>query len=226
MSGPRRYDSVLLDIDGTLLYSNDEHARAFLLAAEEMGIPVPEFELVRRLIGMGGDKLIPRVFGFGETSPQGQELDERKGRIFRERLGPGLRPTPGARDLLVRLRDEGHTLVAATSAGGEDLDLLLEKAGVADLIDHHTSSSDVDESKPAPDIVQAALRRAGVTPGRAIMIGDTPYDVEAAGRARVAILGVRTGGWEATELQGALAVYDHPAAILAGYAIGPFGGGR
>lgn len=213
---------MLLDIDGTLLYSNDQHARAFILAAEEMGIPHPGFDAVRRMIGMGGDKLVPRAFGFELESPQGKEIDERKGRIFRSRFGPELQPTEGARTLVERLKADGLRLIVATSAGEDDLELLLGRAGVADLIDDCTSSSDVEESKPAPDLIHAAVELAGAPPERCLMIGDTPYDVEAAGRAGVRIIGVRTGGWSETELAGSIAVYDHPAAILANYDRGSF----
>lgn len=218
----RRLDAVLLDLDGTLVFSNDEHARAFLLAAGEIGVEIPSFEELRQLIGMGGDKLIPRAFGFEADSDRGRQLDERKGAIFRERLAPDLRPTPGARALLERFRDDGFRLVIATSAAGDDLGLLLEAAGVADLIDACTSASDVGESKPAPDVVEAAIEAGGSTAERCIMIGDTPYDVEAAARARVRIVGVRAGGWSDEHLAGAIAVYDHPAAILEQYASSPF----
>jgi HAD superfamily hydrolase (TIGR01509 family) len=213
-------DAVLLDIDGTLLYSNDQHARAFVLAAEEMGVAHPGFEAVRRMIGMGGDKLVPRAFGFDLESPRGREIDERKGRIFRSLFGPELRPTEGTRAFVERLKVDGLRVVVATSAGGEDLSLLLGRAGVEDLIDDCTSSSDVEESKPAPDLVHAAVDLAGVPADRCVMIGDTPYDVEAATRAGVRILGVRTGGWSTEELAGSVAVYDHPAAILANYVRG------
>ena len=219
----RGLDAVLLDLDGTLIYSNDAHARAFLLAAADIGIEVPTFDEVRRLIGMGGDKLIPEAFGFEADSARGQDLDERKGTIFREQFVPELRSTPGVRALLERLKKDGLRLVVATSASGDDLKHLLEAAGVADLIDACTSASDVGESKPAPDIVEAAVEAAKSVAERCIMIGDTPYDVEAAGRAGVRIVGVRTGGWSDDDLAGATVVYDHPAAILDQYAESVFG---
>ncbi len=218
----RAPEAVLLDLDGTLLFSNDEHARAFLLAAGEIGLDPPSFEEIRKLIGMGGDKLIPQAFGFEADSDRGKQLDERKGVIFRDRLAQDLRPTPGARSLLERFREDGLRLVVATSAGGDDLELLLDAAGVADLVDACTSSADVDESKPAPDIVEAAVEKSMTSAERCIMIGDTPYDVEAAQRAGVRIIGVRTGGWSDEHLAGAIAVYDHPAAILERYLESPF----
>jgi HAD superfamily hydrolase (TIGR01549 family) len=209
-----RLRAVILDIDGTLVYSNDEHARAFVEAARELGIAGGDFDQVRRLIGKGGDKLIPEVFGFEQESEQGEKLEERKGEIFRRRYGPHLQATPGTRELLEQLKGRGVRLVVATSAGEDDLEILLERAGVADLIDDCTSSSDVEESKPEPDVVQAAVELAKAEPGEVVMIGDTPYDVEAALRANVRIVGVRTGGWGDEDLAGAVEIHDDPAAIL------------
>lgn len=219
-----RVRAVILDVDGTLLLSNDAHARAFLDAARDLGLPVPEFEEVRRLIGMGGDKLIPRVWGFEKESPRGTELSDRKGEIFRERYLPELQPAPGARALLERMEREGLRRVVATSAQKKDLRGLLERAGVEDLIQESTSASEVEESKPDPDVVEEALRDAGHPAEEVVMLGDTPYDVEAARRAGVRILAVRCGGWGDEELRGAVAVYDHPADLLARYDQSPLGG--
>lgn len=221
MAGVR---AVILDIDGTLIDSNAAHARSFVQAAEELGIPSPGVDEILRLIGMGGDKLIPKVFGFAHDSSDGEKLDERKGEIFRSRHLSNLRPTPGARPLLERLSGDGYTLVVATSASEDDLKGLLDRAGVRDLIEGATSADEVDESKPEPDVVQAALKQAGVAPHEAIMLGDTPYDVEASLRAGVPIIAVRSGGWRDEALQGALSVFDHPADILAHYDLTPLGG--
>ena len=217
MSGVK---AVILDIDGTLLDSNDAHARAFVEAAREQGVEA-DYEQIRRMIGMGGDKLIPAAFGFEKSSPEGKRLDERKGEIFREVYLPTLRPTPGARALLERLRGDGIKLVVATSADEGDLKGLLDRAGVRDLIEEATSSGDVEESKPEPDVVDAALEQAGHPARSTIMIGDTPYDVEASTRAGVRIVGVRSGGWGDEDLQGAAAVFDHPADILSNYDSSP-----
>lgn len=209
--------AVILDIDGTLIDSNDAHAHAFVEAADELGMDGAGFEEIREMIGMGGDKLIPEAFGFEEESPEGERLSDAKGRIFSERYLPAIRPTPGARELLERLRADGYTLVVATSAGGDVLDDLLRAAGVQDLVEDATSASDVEDSKPEPDAVKAALRKAGAAPDEAVMIGDTPYDVEAATRAGVAILAVRTGGWDDASLKDAAGIYDDPADLLARY---------
>lgn len=205
-----------------MIFSNDEHARAFVAAAEELGLRVPAYGEVRRRIGMGGDKLIPEAFGFEAESDAGKTLEKRKGKIFRERFASGIRPTPGGRELVERLRREGMRLVVVTSANEEDLKLLLEKSGVTGLVDACTSSDDVDESKPHPDLVIAGLELAGVEAAEAVMLGDTPYDVEAATRAGVGIVGVETGGWKKPELVGALRVYETPAAIVSGYSASPF----
>ncbi|HEV2146089.1 MAG TPA: HAD family hydrolase [Longimicrobiaceae bacterium] len=221
-----RIRAVILDIDGTLVDSNDAHAQAFLDAAEELGMEVPPFREVWRRIGMGGDKLIPEVWGFEKESEQGAKLDGRKGEIFRERYLPGLQPTRGARALLHRLRDDGVKLVVATSAGKDDVKGLLERAGVRDLIQDATSADEVEESKPDPDIVHAALEDAGFPAEQVVMLGDTPYDVEAATRGGVRIVAVRSGGWGDEELSGAVAIYDDPADLLEHYDESPVGRGE
>jgi HAD superfamily hydrolase (TIGR01509 family) len=216
-----RIRAVLLDVDGTLIYSNDAHAQAYVDAGRDLGVEM-DFEEVRRRIGMGGDKLLPEVTGIEEESEEGRRITARKKEIFAELL-PALEPAPGARELLERLRDEGVKLVVATSANKDEMKDILEQAGVADLIQEATSASDAEESKPDPDIVQAALEQAGVPAEEVVMLGDTPYDVAAATRAGVRIIGVRTGGWGDDDLRGAVAVYDHPADLLAHYEESPLG---
>jgi HAD superfamily hydrolase (TIGR01509 family) len=218
VSPPR---AALLDVDGTLADSNDAHAAAWVDVGREFGFEV-EFAHVRRLIGMGGDKVLPRLSGIDEGSPQGQLVAQRRGEIFRARYLPRVRGFPGARGLLERLRRSGMTLAVATSASPEDLRLLLEAAGVADLVDTAASADDADRSKPDPDIVQAALARSGARPDEAVMLGDTPYDVEAARRAGVRCVALRCGGWGDAELAGADAIYEDPAELLARFGESPF----
>ena len=207
-------NGLVLDIDGTLVDSNDAHAQAWVAALAEAGFEVP-FAKVRPLIGMGGDKLLPRVAGLSKDDPRGKHISERRGEIFRERHLPGLRAFPRARDLLLRARHEGWELAIATSAADEEVQPLLERAGVADLVPKRTSSDDADRSKPDPDIVQAALARLGLPPSSVVMLGDTPYDVEAAARAGVRCVAVRCGGWDDAALSKAVAVYDDAADLLA-----------
>ena len=208
--------AVILDVDGTLVDSNDAHARAWVEAFAEHGIAVP-FEKVRRAIGMGGDKLMPAVAGISEDSKEGKRIGDRRGEIFREQYLPRLRPFPRVRELLERFASNGFTLAVASSAQEDELKPLLEIAGAADLISSQTSSDDADRSKPDPDIVQAAIKRARAPKDRTIMLGDTPYDVEAASRAGIAIVAVECGGWTRGELRGAVEVYASPAALLEQY---------
>src|SRR5688572_24008116 len=125
--------AAVLDIDGTLLLSNDAHAQAYVDAAAELDIPA-HFDTVRRLIGKGGDKLIPEAFGFPLESDKGERLDKRKGEIFKAKYLPKLKPTAGARDLVKHLREQGLKLAVATSAGKDDVIRLLEQAGVREFI--------------------------------------------------------------------------------------------
>lgn len=212
--------AVLLDIDGTLVDSNDAHAQSWVDALAQFGHPV-SFDRVRWLIGMGGDKLLAQI-GIDKESPLGQRIDERKSELFARDHLPRLAGFPRARDLLQRLIDAGLTLVVATSAKKDEVDALLERCNAGDLVPTRASSDDAESSKPAPDIVQAALARAQVPASAAIMLGDTPYDVQAARRAGVHCIGLRSGGWSADELDGALAIYDDVADLLARFDQSPF----
>lgn len=214
---------VILDVDGTLIDTNDAHAHAWVDVCNQFGYPV-SFGEVRRMIGMGGDRVIPRLTGQEEDTELGTQMTERRGAIFRERYLPSCRPFPGARALLERFRDDGMQLVVATSASEDDMAALLKAAEVDDLVDAKTSSEDADASKPAPDIVEAALRNAGCPTSAAIMLGDTPYDVEASTRAGVRCVALRCGGWDDEALAGAVAIYQDPADLLAHYDASPFAG--
>lgn len=207
--------AVILDVDGTLVDSNDAHARAWVDAFAEAGIEV-DAGRVRRAIGMGGDKLLPHVAAITEDSPLGASIAARRAEIFRTRYLSAIQPFPGVRQLVQRFAVDGFTIVVASSAKEDELHPLLERAGVADLIESRTSSDDADNSKPDPDIVAAALRRSGAAPEAAIMLGDTPYDVEAARGAGIAVVGLESGGWRRDELDGAIEVYSS-AAELAGF---------
>lgn len=208
--------AVLLDVDGTLVDSNDAHARAWVDVGDEFGYEI-EFGRVRWLIGMGGDRVLPELTGLEEESDEGRRILKRRGEIFRERYLARLQPFPAVHELLERMRADGRRLVVATSADEDDLGALLEQARLAELIDASTNSDEAEDSKPAPDIVQAALRKAAVPAGQVVMIGDTPYDVKAAQRAGVRIIGLRCGGWNDRELAGAIEVHDDPAALLRDY---------
>jgi len=217
--------TVLFDIDGTLLDSNEAHALSWAQTLRRHDHPV-DVAQIRPLIGIGSDKLLAALLGPRVDEALAKRLvDERRELFLKEHL-PRLQPTPGARALLDRLRQEGFQLVCATSAGGEELQALLRQAGVQGLFDDAATSSDAAQSKPDPDIVQAALRKAGVTPAQAVLVGDTPHDIEAARAAQVDTIALRCGGcWSDDALSGAVAVYDHPDDLLRHLGSSPLGQG-
>jgi len=213
---------VLLDVDGTLVDSNDEHAQAFVDALAAGGIDVP-FDQVRRLIGKGSDKLLVETAGLEEESAEGQAAGERKKELFKQNYLPRLKAFPGVRELLERMRADGLRLVVASSAKGDELEQLLKTAGADGLIEDVASSSEVEHSKPDPDIIEAALEKIGLPADEVVMLGDTPYDVEAARKAGVGVIALRCGGWSDDDLSGAIAVYDDAADLLAHYDESPLG---
>jgi HAD superfamily hydrolase (TIGR01509 family) len=207
-------ETVVFDVDGTLTDSNRAHAGTWTQAFREQGVAVDE-QTVRRLIGMGGDKLIPAVAHVEEESETGKAIAARKKELFTA-LMPTLGPTRGARELLEYLRARGIDLVIATSADDREVKALLIRAGVDELVPVRSSKDDADRSKPDPDIVQAALTRAQARPELTLMVGDTPYDVEAARKAGIDVVALRCGGyWSDQELRGAVEIFDDPAELLA-----------
>ena len=205
---------VLLDVDGTLLLSNDAHAGAWVDAYAEFGYQVP-FDRTQGLIGMGGDRLMDALtLGLSPDEGTGKQISDRRGEIFKQQYAPLLRPAPGARALVQHLRQSGLRTVVASSSKRDELEMLLEAANVADLIDQTVTSSDVEQSKPAPDIIHVALEKGGLRPNEVLLLGDTPYDVDAAGKADVEVIAVRCGGHSDEELRGARAIYDTPADLL------------
>ncbi len=211
MNPPPR--AVLFDIDGTLVDSNDAHAHAWVKAFAEAGVRV-EFDRVRCAIGMGGDKLMPAVADIEEETPLGTRISTRRSEIFKSEYLAQLQPFRDAGTLVRRIKTLGLEAVAASSAKRDELEALLKVADANSLLGKAASGDDADESKPDPDIVHAALKKAGVHAGEAVMIGDTPYDVEAASRAGVVAIAFRCGGWTDEALRGAIAIYDGPWDLL------------
>jgi HAD superfamily hydrolase (TIGR01509 family) len=217
----RKLEGVLLDVDGTLIDSNGAHAQSWSDTFREFGYDIGA-ERVRPLIGKGGDKLLPELTGVSADSERGKALTERRAAIFADRYIPKLRQTRGARALVDRLRREGLRLVIATSANEEELRPMLHQVGLEDLLAKKTSSDDADNSKPDPDIIIAALEEGGLTPATAMLLGDTPYDVEAASRAAVETVALLSGGWDADALHGAVAIYEDPEDLLRHFTASPF----
>src|SRR5215211_2796560 len=166
----RQVEGVLLDVDGTLIDSNDAHARAWVKALAESGVEVP-FERVRRLIGKGGDKLLPEVSGIDAESDKGKAVSKRRGEIFQAEYLPELKPTPGAKELLARMKKAGLELAVASSSKKDELKDLLKVCGADEVIEASTSSDDAENSKPDPDIVHAALGELGHPKEKVVLLG-------------------------------------------------------
>jgi HAD superfamily hydrolase (TIGR01549 family) len=211
--------AILFDIDGTLLDSNDLHARAWVEVFRRHGHDVP-VEAVRRQIGKGADKLMPVFLPADEVKRIGEKLKKERVALFREKYLPEARAFPKVRELFERLAADGKRVALASSATGPELKEYTERLGIADLLDARTSADDAERSKPAPDIFLAARHRLG-DPDRAetVVVGDTPYDAEAGRAAGLRVVGVTCGGWSADDLRaaGCAAVFRDPADLLAHY---------
>jgi HAD superfamily hydrolase (TIGR01509 family) len=166
------------------------------------------------LIGKGSDKLLAELAGIDADSPSGRALSARKTGIFRSHYLPRLKPFPQARALLIHLNTRATKLAVATSASPEELDALIEVVKAGHVFDVKITAEDAGRSKPDPDSVSLAVRKLGLKPVDCIMVGDTPYDSEAARRAGARFIGLRCGGWRDPQLQPAIAVHSGPAELL------------
>ncbi len=209
----RRVGTIVFDVDGTLVDSNDAHAEAWQRSLAAFGFELP-FAKIRGLIGKGSDKLVPELTGIEAGTPAYEELTAARSKLFAAEFIHKIKALPGARELLVALQRRGLTFALASGAKEDELRAILRAAGLACLFDAQTSADDAPRAKPDPDIVLAALKRAGTPRDEALMIGDTPYDVQAATRAGIPIVALRCGGYDDEDLDGALAVYDDPRALL------------
>jgi phosphoglycolate phosphatase-like HAD superfamily hydrolase len=208
--------AAIFDLDGTLLDSVDLHALAWHEAMAKFGHDV-SFERARSQIGKGGDKLIPVFLSESEQRDHSAELAEWRGKHFKAKYLPLVRPFSAVPDLLRRVRSAGLRVAIASSAKKDELDQYLDIAEIADLVDTTTSSDDAEESKPAPDIFEVALKKLGIEAAAAIAIGDTPYDATAARKAGIATIGVLCGGFTEQSLReaGCVEVYPGPGALFA-----------
>ncbi|MGA9995167.1 MAG: HAD family hydrolase [Pyrinomonadaceae bacterium] len=211
--------AVIFDIDGTLVDSVDLHAQAWKEAFKEFGKDVP-YEQVRHQIGKGGDQLLPVFFSREKLEEFGEELEEYRSKIFKRDYLPRVRAFPSVRELFQKIIADGKRIALASSAKEEELKVYKKIANIEDLVEEETSADDAEKSKPHPDIFKAALEELGdVEPSEAIVIGDTPYDAEAAGKIKLRTIGVLCGGFPEEELRaaGCLAIYEDPSDLLAHY---------
>ena len=211
--------AILFDVDGTLVDSNDLHAAAWQQAFRKFGIE-RSFDEVRRQIGKGGDNLIPALLPPDLVERYAADIEAYRSELFQRDYLPRAVPFPRVRALFERLHEDGRRVVLATSAKQPELDFHLSLIGAADLVDATTSRSDVDHSKPCPDIFEAALARVTpLGPDQVVVVGDSPWDMEAAARLGIRSVALRCGGFSDEELKarGAAEIRDDPADLLASY---------
>ncbi len=203
--------AVLFDLDGTLVDSNEAHAKAWVEVFAENGHEL-DFYIVKSLIGMGGDKLISTAIGT-VSEEKSQALNKRRGEVFREKYLSEVYPVDKANELIVLFRERGLLTLLATAASKEDREALLERGGLQGHFQDLVDADQVDESKPAPDTLLACIQSHVVSPRQCLLIGDTPYDGQAAYDAGMRFLGVETGGWNAEGLPNAHMVVPSVTAI-------------
>jgi HAD superfamily hydrolase (TIGR01549 family) len=216
-------EAVIFDIDGTLLDSVDYHARAWRETFARYGIDVP-FDVVRAQIGKGGDQLMPVFLPKHLLDKVEQRMKDERSAHFKERYLPLVKPFPRVRELFEHLHGQGKRVVLASSGSRDEVEEYKRIAGIADLIESDTSSDDAQRSKPHPDIFLAAMEKlAGVDKDAVVVVGDTPYDAEAAGKAGLRAVGVLCGGFPEESLMkaGCVAIFKGPADLLARYAESP-----
>jgi HAD superfamily hydrolase (TIGR01509 family) len=197
--------AAILDIDGTLVDTNFQHALAWYRAFHQQDIVLPVWR-IHRHIGMGGDQLVAALCDERTEEEKGDDIRAAEKVLYAELIGE-VEPLAGARGLIADLKERGHAVVLASSAKQEEVEHYLDLLDARELADGWTTSADVEATKPEPDLVHAALEKARTDEG--VMVGDTTWDCEAAERAGVRTIAVLTGGFSEAELRqaGAVAVY-------------------
>ena len=204
---------AILDIDGTLVDTNYQHALAWYRAFREHDIVLPVWR-IHRHIGMGGDQMISALTDERTEREQGDDIRAAEKERYVELIDE-VSVMRSARELIESLKQRGHAVVLASSAKEDEVERYLDLLDARDLADDWTTSADVEATKPEPDLVRAALDKAGTDPSDAVMVGDTPWDVKAASKAEVGTIAVLTGGFAPEELSdaGAVAVYESVAEL-------------
>jgi HAD superfamily hydrolase (TIGR01549 family) len=216
-------EAVIFDIDGTLVDSVDLHAEAWRVAFKKFGKTV-SFPEIRRQIGKGADQLLPVFWSADELEKVGKDLEVYRSELFKKEYLPYVRAFPKVRQLFERIMQDGKHVALASSAPGDELRTYKKVARIDDLIKAETSSDDAEKSKPHPDIFEAALENLGeIAPDRVLVVGDTPYDAEAAAKADLRTIGLVCGGWNESDLRqaGCIAIYRDVADLLVHYEESP-----
>jgi HAD superfamily hydrolase (TIGR01509 family) len=200
-------EAALLDVDGTLIDANYQHALAWYRAFRAHDIVLPVWR-IHRAVGMGGDQLVPALAGKEVDEEQGDAIRDTRDRIYKGELIDEVAPLAGAHELIVALKQRGVGVVLASSSPEDEIERYLGLLDAREIVDAWTTKDDVDATKPAPDLVLAALEKAGTRD--AVMVGDTPWDIEAARNSGVDTVCVITGGWSEQELRdaGAVVVFE------------------
>jgi HAD superfamily hydrolase (TIGR01509 family) len=203
--------AAILDIDGTLVDTNYQHAIAWYRAFRQQGVVLPIWK-IHRHIGMGGDNLVQSLTSEAFDVEKGDEVRAAEKPLYMSMIEE-CEPMQGARELIEELKKRGHAVVLASSAKADEVEHYLDLLDARDLADSWTTSADVESTKPAPDLVQAALEKSGADSG--VMVGDTSWDIEAAKRAGVETIAVMTGGFAEAELReaGAVCVFESIAEL-------------
>ncbi len=215
--------AVIFDVDGTLVDSVDLHAQAWQDAFADFRHDIA-FPAIREQIGKGGDQLLPVFLTAEEIDAVGERLEKHRSEILHSRYLDRIRAFPQVRALFQHLLAGGKQVALASSAKEDELEHYKQVAQIADLIHVQTSSDDAERSKPHPDIFQAAMNRLpGVSPGDMLVVGDTPYDAQAATKAGLRTIGLLCGGFPEASLRqaGCIAIYRDPADLLANYELSP-----
>jgi HAD superfamily hydrolase (TIGR01509 family) len=217
---------AILDIDGTLVDTNYHHALAWFRALARFDLILPVWR-IHRHIGMGGDQMVAALCGDDIEDKLGDDIREAEGDEYARLIGE-VRTIDRSRELILALRDRGRRTVLASSAKADEVEHYLELLDAREIVDGWTTSADVEETKPAPDLVHAALERVGADGDEpAVMVGDTPWDIKAAQKAGVPTLAVVTGGFSEQELRdaGAADVFESVADLESRLDATPFSAG-
>ena len=209
--------AFIFDIDGTLVDSNELHVDSWNRAFRRFGKQFPR-EKLRAQIGKGSDQYLPEFLTPDEIDHFGKALDDYRSKLFRNEYLPKVRPFPKVRELFQRIRDDDKRIVLASSGKKDDTKYYIDLLKIGDLIEGYTSGDDADSSKPAPDIFAASLKKLGdISAANAVTVGDTRFDIEAAGKAGLTTIAFLCGGTSEATLRnaGAIAIYRDPADFLA-----------